>query len=126
MCTLRAVKPLGFHRSRREIQTDWRVECVPMTVESALAEKVSVVWFSMLMVDLFVWVELRKKACFNGIMIPCLLTVWLGGSAQAAQARAIQNTLTRRQRRQIIRILPFFTEHAASTASTVKTGTIEI
>src|SRR3989337_3611290 len=104
MCTLRAVKPLGFHPSRREMQTDWRVECVPMTVESVLAEKVSVVWFSMLMVDLFVWVELRKKGCFNGIMIPCLLTVWLGGFVQPAQARGIPNTLIARQGRPIIRI----------------------
>jgi len=97
-----------------------------MTVESVLAEKVSVVWFSMLMVDLFVWVELRKKACFNGIMIPCLLTVWLGGSVQDAQARVIQNMLIKRQRRQIIRILPFSMVLAALTASTVKIGTIEI
>ena len=98
------------------------VVCVPMTAESEVARRVFAAWSSTVAVGWFEWVEPRRMAFFNGTMILCRLTALLGGFVQAALALAIQNMLTSGEQKQAMQTLPFFTEHAASTAFTVRTG----
>ncbi len=77
------------------------------------------------MVDLFERVGPPKKVFFNGIMTRYQQTASHGGSVQAVRAQATQNTPTDAAQREATQTSPFSTEHAASTASTAKTGTTE-
>jgi len=58
-------------------------------------------------------------------MIRCQLTVFHGGSAQAVQVLATQNTLTAKAQKLDMQTWQYSTEVAASTVYSVKIGNIE-
>ena len=77
------------------------------------------------MVDSFEREGLQTKVFFNGIMTRCQQTASHGGSVQAVRVQATQNMPTDAAQREATQTSPCSTEHAASTASTAKTGTTE-